>query len=508
MFARKKHNSSGSVSVQVISKAHGDYTVMYTVGSSNDPEEIERLWHRARQIAGQQDPQQRQLLSVESDADIAVRNTMQTLSNSSLHLIGPELIFGTLFNRIGFNRIPDELFRHLVIARLAFPLSKLKTCDYLYRYNGTDIGVDAVYKFLDRLYTRYKEQVEQIAYKHTRKRVRDISVVFYDMTTLYFETDEEDDLRKIGMSKDGKFQHPQIMLGLLVGEGGLPIGYDIFECNTFEGHTLLPILRRIQDKYGFSPPIVVADAAMLSKDNLNNLQEAKYRFIIGGRIKNESGDIKQQILENAERMEDGDSFTLKRPDGTRLIVTYSNRRARKDAHNREKGLRRLQKQMKSGRLTKSSINNRGYNKFLSLDGDVTVVLDETKVTDDEKWDGLKGYITNTRLGAKNVTAYYAHLWQIEKAFRISKTDLRIRPVYHYKRKRIEAHICIAFAAYAIHKELEMLLKRKGVVMSPQRAGELTHNMYELHYHLPSGIARKHLLQMDAEQAVLRNVVMG
>jgi len=126
--------------------------------------------------------------------------------------------------------------------------------------------------------------VERITYNHTRKVLKTISVVFYDMTTLYFEAEDEDDLRKIGFSKDGKFQKPQIMLGLLVGEGGFPIGYDIFKGNTSEGKTLMPVLQAIQKKYQFGKPIVVADAALLSKDNLETLAEKNYTFIIGGRI--------------------------------------------------------------------------------------------------------------------------------------------------------------------------------------------------------------------------------
>lgn len=509
MFARKLRNRSGSISVQIINKDHGRYHVVQTVGTAKDPDVIERLWQRAQQIIRQPDDNQGKLFSTQTEADRNVESAMEALSNASIRTIGPELIFGALFDHIGFNKIQDNLFRHLVVARLAWPLSKLKTCDYLYRYNGTVIQADAVYKFLDRLGEHHKLQAETIAYKYTKKRLKNISVVFYDMTTLYFEAEEEDDLRKVGMSKDGKFQHPQIMLGLLVGEGGLPIGYDIFEGNTFEGHTLLPTLTRIQQRYGFKQPIVVADAAMLSKDNLSNLDKAQYQFIIGARIKNENNEIKEQILKNAKAMEDGSSFTLKRANGTRLIVTYSEKRAAKDAHNRNKGLRRLEKHLRSGRLTKASINNRGYNKFLSFTGKINIAIDKEKVLEDEMWDGLKGYITNTRLGATKITAHYSHLWQIEKAFRISKTDLRIRPVYHYRQRRIEAHICIAFVAYAIYKELEMLLKRKGIEMSAKRAGELTHNMYEIQYALPdSREEHRRILTMDDEQQLLHAAVHG
>jgi transposase len=508
MFARQKKNKSGSVSVQVITKKAGKYIVVATIGSSRDPDEIQRLWHQAQQLARHSDCAQQKLLAIESNVDTAVRTTMQALTNSSIRTIGPELIFGTLFDRIGFNQIPDELFRHLVVTRLAYPVSKLKTVDYLKRYKGTLVTVDAVYKFLDRLHSRYKDQAERIAYEHTKKRLETITVVFYDMTTLYFEAEDEDDLRKIGYSKDGKFQQPQIMLGLLVGENGLPIGYDIFEGNTFEGHTLLPVLKHIQKKYGFAQPVVVADAAMLSKDNLRNLSAAQYRFIIGARVKNESETVKQEILQKAAGIKNQESFTITKPDGIRLIVTYSDKRAHKDAHNRQKGVARLEKKMKSKKLTKTGINNRGYNKFLVLEGEITVAIDQAKIKEDERWDGLKGYLTNTDMDAETVVKNYSHLWQIEKAFRISKTDLRIRPVYHYKRRRIEAHICIAFVAYAIYKELEMLLQKKGLEMSAKRAGELSRNMYELGYVLPdSGTAEIQRLQMDSEQQLLYDAVM-
>ena len=174
---------------------------------------------------------------------------------------------------------------------------------------------------------------------------------------------------------------------------------------------------------------------------------------------------------------------------------------------RQKGLARLEKRMKAGHLTKDHINNRGYNKFLVLEGTVSVRVDQQKVKEDQQWDGLKGYLTNSRLGAKKIVETYSHLWQIEKAFRISKTDLRIRPIYHYRRRRIEAHLCIAFAAYAVYKELEWQLKKKHVDMSASRAGELTQTMYELQYTLPdSNEIKKQILKMDDEQTTLYNAV--
>ena len=505
MFVRKNRNRSGSVSVQIITKIRGKSQIE-TVGSSKDVEEIEKLVieakNRISHPAGQAS-----LFSTLTDSDLAIKDFLEKLSNLQIHTIGPELIFGTLFDRIGFNIIKEKLFRHIVIARLAYPTSKLKTVDYLYRYQGIKLEIDAIYRFLDKLSDKYKEIVERVAYEHSKKILKNISVVFYDMTTLYFEAEDENDLRKIGFSKDGKFQCPQIMLGLLVGQNGCPIGYNIFEGNVFEGHTLLPVLENIQKKYNFKKPIVVADAALLSKKNLENLSKQEYKFIIGARIKNESNEIKQEILGQAKGIKDTQNFVVKKPDGTRLIVTYSEKRKKKDNHNRERGLSKLRQKIESGKLTKENINNRGYNKFLTLKGIVEVEIDEDKIKEDHLWDGLKGYITNTRLSAKNIVENYRHLWQIEKAFRISKTDLKIRPIYHYRKKRIEAHICIAFVAYTIYKELERLLYENKVGFSPKRASELTHNMYQLEYILPHSKRKDTIiLKMDEEQSKLYKII--
>jgi len=311
-----------------------------------------------------------------------------------------------------------------------------------------------------------------------------LTVVFYDMTTLYFEAEDEDDLRKIGFSKDGKFQHPQIMLGLLVGVDGYPVAYDIYEGNTFEGKTLVPALRRIETRFGVKNPMVVADSGLLSKDNLTALTDAGYQFIIGARIKNEPTAVQKKILRKAAQLNDKESAVIDKEDNSRLIIDYSRSRAKKDAANRKKGLERLRKCISSGKLTKSSINKRGYNKFLKLETNVQVHIDQELVKQDAQWDGLKGYITNCKLPAPEVVATYRQLWKIERAFRISKTDLRIRPIYHRLRRRIEAHICIAFVAYTVFKELERLLIEHGIQMSPPRAIEVMKTIQQATVFLP------------------------
>lgn len=506
MFIRKKKNKSGSISVQIVDKSDG-YRVVKTVGSSKDAHKIDFFWRKAKHALETSLGTQSELFRNEDPDEVVVRRFLGELTNAQIRVVGPELIFGSLFDRIGFGSIPESIFRHIVIARLAHPVSKLKTVDYLYRYQGVAVEISSIYRFLDKLSNKYKDVVERLAFEYSRRVLGKIAVVFYDMTTLYFEAEDEDDFRRIGFSKDGKFQHPQIMLGLLVGENGYPIGYDIFEGNVFEGHTLLPTLEKIRQKYGLGRPVVVADAGLLSRNNLKTLVVEGYTFILGGRIKNESDAIKKQILEHAQRMNDQHSFAIEKADGSRLLVTYCEQRRKKDSYGRERGLAKLRQKIKSGALTKDHINNRGYNKFLLLKGKLEVLIDETKVKEDILWDGLKGYVTNTDLSIQRVVENYRQLWHIEKAFRISKTDLRIRPVYHYRKKRIEAHICIAFVAYTIYKELERLLEQGRAGLSPKRAAELTHTMYALDYQSADGLkTQRVILKMDPEQQLLHDFI--
>ncbi len=503
MFLREKKNSSGSVSVQIISKSSGKYKVVKTVGSSSNEQEILRLTYLGKQEIERISCQPKLFVS---ENDTIVDQVFSALNNANIRTVGPEIIFGKIYDHIGFNAITEELFRHLVIARLAFPLSKLKTIDYLYRFQGVMLDVDAVYRFLDKLNSKLQFQVEQISFTHTKKVLQgNISVVFYDMTTLYFEASDEDDLRKTGFSKDGKHQNPQIFLGLLVGLGGYAIGYDIFEGNIYEGHTLIPFIEKISKKFNLDKPIVVADAGLLSNDNIKALKDLDYRYIIGARIKNEPEKIKKQILD--KRLGDGQMMTIRKSGNTRLIVAYATNRAVKDEHNRKRGLQRLEKQIKAGKLTKSSINNKGYNKYLKLTGDVSIEIDYEKFNNDQSWDGLKGYISNTNLKDKQVIENYKNLWYIEKAFRMSKTDLRIRPIYHRLKHRIEAHICISFTAYCIYKELERVLHKEKSILSLKKSAELTHNMYQITYTLPeSKHTKSKLLKMDDQQAELFQII--
>jgi transposase len=505
MYIREKKNISGSTSIQIISKHKSRYKVVKTIGCATVLHEVEKLKQLARQEL-ESLINKGQLELFQSTTDEKINSIFNSLTNSNIKTIGPELIFGKIFDNIGLNQIQEKLFRHLVISRLAFPLSKLKTVEYLNRYQGVQIEINSVYRFLDKLNDKLKCEVEQIIFRHTKRILGDnIGIVFYDMTTLYFEASDEDDLRKTGFSKDGKHQKPQIFLGLLVSLGGYVIGYDIYEGNTFEGHTLIPFIENIKLKFSLLNPIIIADSGLLSKDNVELLEKQGYEYILGARIKNESKKIKEQIINNY--YSDGEVISISKDEKRRLIISYSSKRARKDVHNRKRGLKRLENRIKSGKLTKTNINNRGYNKYLKLEGEIKIEIDYSKMEQDKYWDGLKGYITNTKLKSSEVIANYNELWNVERAFRMSKTDLRIRPIYHRLRNRIEAHICISFAAYAVYKELERVLKLEKSSLSVKIATELTHNMYQISYQLPdSKTLKSKLLGMDDRQKELYNII--
>ncbi len=392
------------------------------------------------------------------------------------------------------------------------PGSKLKTVDYLWRHNGVSYDISKVYRYLDKLCDRnpksadIKDRVERIIFSHCATIMGGcIDVVFYDITTLYFEAADEDDLRRTGYSKDGKFDGPQILPGLLVTREGMPISYEIFEGDLSEKKTFIPLLKRAQQKFGFPSLIVVADAGLLSRKNIDALVGDGYEYILGARLGNENAAVKRRILDL--KLTDGQVASIKTDDGLRIVVSFTEKRRKRDAFNRAKGLKRLQDKVATGKVGKKHINNCGYNKYLHLEEEATISIDMEAFEKDAAWDGIKGYVTNTKLSDEEVLANYHNLWFIERAFRMNKTDLRIRPMYHRLRNRIEGHICICFCAYVLQLELERLLKAAGSDITIDKARELAKTMYALTYTKP-GHAKptKVMLRMDDRQQELYRLV--
>ena len=398
------------------------------------------------------------------------------------------------------------VFRQLVKARLAYPVSKSATVEYLKNHFDEDVSLSKIYRYLDKLSDNQHEIVQGISVMHTSK-IPDghIGVLFYDVTTLYFEADYEDDLRNTGFSKEGRHKNPQIIPGLLVSIGGYPLAYCIYEGNKYEGHTMLPVVTEFVRKYSLDDFIVVADSGLMNGNNIADLESNGYKYIIGAKIKNESKKIQEWIL--AQPKVNCQMIEYDKGNGQRLLVGYTDDRARKDAYNREKGIRRLEKAYNRGTLTKDNINKRGYNKFLKMEGDVKVSINYDKLEADEKWDGLKGYLTNTDIPVSEVYAAYHNLWHVERAFRISKSKIEIRPMFHFTRRRIEAHVCICFVALKVYKELERLLKLSNINMSVDKVLALAQTIVTIQVTLPQSkqtITRTMLMKRHQRIAPLFN----
>jgi len=499
VYTRRKKNKTGSTSIHLVQKINGKQVHLKTLGFACDQAALKKLEATARdQIA---------LLSKQNTLPFSYPEDEKHIAQlrASIQSIEPSVciqLLEQLFNQIGFDKIGDALFKHLVIMRLLYPVSKLKTVEYLARLYRIHYDIDAVYRYMDKLHADHQEQLEQISFDHTKGLLGDrLSVVFYDVTTLYFETEAEDDLRKMGFSKDGKAQNPQIVLGLLVSAGGYPLAYEMFDGNTFEGKTMMPVIESFKNRYGLTRLVIIADAGLLSNQTIKQLIAGQYEFVLGARIKNETEDIKKQIL--ASGLNDGQSMVIEKDHSLKLIISYAKSRADKDQYNRTRGLQKLQTLLNSGKLSKKHINNRGYNKYLKLEGEITLSIDHDKFEQDRHWDGLKGYLTNTSQPKQTVIDHYKNLWQIEKAFRISKTDLRVRPIYHRRRTRIKSHLNIAFCSYKLYKELERQLKIRNVSLSTEKAIEVMKSIYSVNTILPaSGKQTSIIIAQEDQQKIL------
>ena len=297
MFVEKKQNKSGSTSVRIMQKVHGKRKCVKVIGCSSDAEEIGLLIKRGNRWI--EEHQTGVPLFEFDDEATAYDKVLAGLRQSQLRLVGPELIYGTLFDRIGYDKVKtanNALFRALVVTRLYHPGSKLRTAEYMERFMHKSYSPDSIYRFLDELCVRdstaeqvrnaadegigVKWQVEQVAFEHTKAVMGgQVTVAFYDTSTLYFES-QEDDVRVPGYSKDGKNENPQVVLGLLVAAGGYPIGYELHKGNQYEGTTLLPIVKKLEKRFSLSHPMIVADAGLLSDKNIERSEGQVFDFFV------------------------------------------------------------------------------------------------------------------------------------------------------------------------------------------------------------------------------------
>ena len=486
LHIREKKNSSGTISIQIIDRKNRGYRVVETIGCSKNDKERELYLEIATNRLVELNKKLYPTLFDTSEQDDALE--FLSLSNKELIPIGDELIYGKLFEKLGCDGInldskKQKLFKALVISRLLYPGSKLYLIDYLKYFKQESIDKNQIYRFLDTLYQeKIKNQIESCIFNHTQKIMdNSITVTFYDVTTLYFESESEDDLRRIGFSKEGKLARPQILLGLFTTLQGYPLSYEVYEGNKYEGHTLIDILQKFQTKFHLkNRPIVVADRGMLNSANIAYLENNGYKYILAYKIKNISNELKTEIA-NLTFVDDNVIHSIKyekdihyKDDNDKkqtlkikqnLILTYSSKRAKKDKKTRQKAIEKIQNTLNKRNITKSDLKLSYYAKYLDMDDKCNIQyrLNPDKIANDARLDGIKGFATNDfTLKSDDVVAHYQNQYDVEKAFRISKTDLQIRPIYHRLETRIRAHILISFVSYAIYKEFERLLKLHNI----------------------------------------------
>ncbi len=473
MFVKKKPNRSGTTTVVVAEKEKGATRYLKTIGTSSSPIDIAEYVREAERYIEEENKKICPELDFEGAreraAEAELKATEEFLSRieNVIH-DAPKRILDRVFDAVGFHAVGDDIFRSLVIARLSFPSSKRATVEYLKSCFDEDYDLHKIYRYLDSLNDTKREEIQAISVRHTMEVYGGkIGVLFYDVTTLYFETDKPDKLRKPGFSKDGKHSSPQIVLGLLVSGDGCPLAYAIHEGSKYEGHTMLPVVTAFVGKYRLEDFVVVADSGMMSEANLSDLEARGYKYIVGARIRNMPEDIREWILSQEKRQDVVRELVLDKDRHKRLLVGYSEERAALDAKNREKGVKKLRAKYATGTVTKSKITQRGYNRFLKVTGGdkIMVAVDEDMVGADAKWDGLKGYVSNATLTPSAIVEAYHQLYNVEQSFRISKSKLEIRPMFHFNEDRIKAHISICFVALKVYRELDRMLKNNKMKLS-------------------------------------------
>ena len=381
--------------------------------------------------------------------------------------------------KISYN-LPETVFL-MVLQHLLEPRSKLSTYNEQQRYFGKEeISLQHLYRALDCLSDK-KEEIEtglfQYNYIRTNKQV---DVVFYDVTTIHFESVIADELRDFGFSKNCKFNEVQVVLGMIIDSEGLPVGYELFKGNTFDGKTMVAALENIKKRFGINRVIIVADRGLNSKGNLNLIKNAGYGYIMASKIKGSAKSLQAQILQPTgftDITDKDDNITLRykvieheniftdedkklHKLQENIVVSYSPKRAKKDAADRERLIEKANKLLENPELIKSS-NKRGGKKYIDTvkPDKTTYELAVEKIAQDEKFDGYYAIQTSEKsMSANEIMAAYHTLWKIEESFRIMKSTLEIRPVFHWSKKRIEGHFVVCFLAFLMERKMELMLQ--------------------------------------------------
>lgn len=398
----------------------------------------------------------------DSDAGMIKNVVEEQRVVDGLHDIG-----GHVFSQLGYDKILPgkkdiELLRDIVLMRIANPGSKFKAQRLLANRFARTHDLDAIYRMMDKLYPKIGD-IKAKTFQRAQQLIPEtIDILFFDCTTLYFESTDTDDLRRFGYSKDHRFNTTQVVLALATNSDGLPLGYELFEGNKAEVSTLLACLDSWKKQFNISSVCFVADRAMMSEANLSQLDAQGYQYVVAAKLRSMSDELKLEILSeqhyNATMIGDElawtGEFSYKK---RRLIVSYKKSRAKRDAIQREQVLNKINKTLGSQGNTHKLITNQGVKKYTKSEESRTT-LDEVKIAEDMAWDGLHGVITNIKEASHaTIIGRYSRLWKIEESFRLNKHTLSMRPIFHFKTERIHAHIAICYMAFAVLRHIEYVV---------------------------------------------------
>ncbi len=497
MFVRVKSTpNSPRQSVQIVSSVRvGDKVkqkIVRYIGIAMDDDELVRLKELAEVVKAKLEAQhQPGLFPPEAVAKQVIEAKAAKASKATLNVdlrqmveeqrvvLGIHEVYGAVYRQLSFDTLlPQKKYRastealfHCVMARIANPKSKRGSVQQLEQDSCVSLSLEKVYRMMDQLDDNTISRLQAMTCEGTRSLLPGaLDVLFFDCTTLYFESFKEDELKQNGYSKDCKFNQPQVLLALLVTREGLPVGYEVFPGATFEGHSLISVLKTMQARYDVRKMIFVADRGMLNEDNLSALDEAGAYYIVGAKLKQLPVALQTKVLDKSayQALDKGASSAAELTHKKRrLIVSHCPKRADKDQHDRQKAVDRLIKKIGKSQNPKSLLNNYGYKKFLIIKGKTSLSINQDKIDAESRWDGLHGVITNLPdTPHQEVLSHYRGLWQVEESFRITKHDLKVRPVYHWTPSRVRAHIAISFMAFACIRQLMYRIKLQHKALSP------------------------------------------
>ena len=389
-------------------------------------------------------------------------------------------VYGELYRNLRLHRIlPASRYRasssalfHTVMARLANPQSKRRNSLDLATNFGVRLALPKIYRMMDHLDDDHIATTQRLAADAALGLLGgSIDVLLFDCTTLYFESFNVDTLRQPGYSKDAKFKESQVLLALMVTGDGLPVGYELLPGASFEGHSLIQALDHLRERIDVRHAVCVADRGMFSAANLQHLTDAGVYFVVGAKLKRRAESKAIVAWANAAGNATARYQEWALDDDRRLVVSWSAARATRDGKQRERLLAKLRRHVKDdNRIPANAIDTHGgARRFVRREATADYRLDETKIANAEQWDGVHGVITNlpADTAMEDVCSYYHDLWQVESVFRVTKHDLKIRPIFHWTERRIKAHIAIAFMSLVLVRHLMYRLKIRGHPMSAE-----------------------------------------